>query len=194
MGSGIALQNAIKKYGEHAFIKEVIAESFTREDLWELEKQIVNDEVVRDPLSYNMAYGGKHYLHGLKQYDYEKFIEHQSNAGKVGAKKAYTLKSDEHKKEWHILGGKKSAAVQKESGNRPFYTGEAAVAGGKAAKGLLELWHPHATATNKNQKDYRVGDCVKAKPGSEKYEALRLQGWRTISEHRDRKSKCGDGS
>ena len=57
MGSGKAISNAIKKYGEDVFVKEIIAESFSKEDLWELEKIIVNIDVDKDPLSYNMADG-----------------------------------------------------------------------------------------------------------------------------------------
>ena len=67
MGSGKAILNAIKKYGIESFTKEILAEASSREELWELEKQIVNDQIVNDPLSYNMAYGGKSYLDGLKK-------------------------------------------------------------------------------------------------------------------------------
>jgi len=66
MGSGIAIRNAIEKYGIENFKKEIIAEAESREELWELEKRIVNETVVSDEKSYNMAYGGKHYLDGLK--------------------------------------------------------------------------------------------------------------------------------
>jgi hypothetical protein len=51
---------------------------------------------------------------------------------------------------------------------------------------MLELWHPTATATNKNQSEYRSGDCVKAKPDSEKYAQLRQNGWLTVSEQREK--------
>ncbi len=184
MGSGKAITNAIKKYGREYFIKEIIAESKSAEDLWELERQIVNESVVKDILSYNMTYGGKSYLDGLKKYDPEKFLKHQSDAGKISGKIVYKNKTPEQLREWHSLGGKASTQKQKLSGCHPFYTGEAASAGGKAVKGMIELWHPFATAYNKNQKEYNKGDSVKAKLESEKYKKLRLQGWRTIAEHR----------
>jgi hypothetical protein len=100
MGSGIGIKNAIKKYGVDNFTKEIIAMARSTEELWELEKEIVNEDVVKDPMSYNNAYGGKHYLHGLKEYDYAAFIEHQRKAGEQYAKTF--VKKD---KSWHAKGG-----------------------------------------------------------------------------------------
>lgn len=104
MGSGIAIANAIKKYGRQNFSKEIIAESWDEDNLWELEKLVVNQDVVKDPQSYNMTYGGKHYLHGLKTYDPEKFIEHQRQAGIKGGSISYNKKTDNEKISWHKKG------------------------------------------------------------------------------------------
>jgi hypothetical protein len=186
MGSGKAISNAIKKYGKSFFTKEILAEACSPEHLWELEKQIVNEVVVKDPLSYNMAYGGKSYLDGLKKYNPTKFLKHQSDAGKIGGVKVHESKTPEQVKEWHSLGGKANAKKQKLSGSHPFYTGEAAKAGGRAIKGMRELWNPKAVATNKNQKEYKSGDCQRAKIGSLKYIKLVEQGWLPIAEHKHR--------
>lgn len=105
MGSGIAIKNAVEKYGPENFIKEIIAEAKSREDLWELEKEIVNETVVNDPMSYNMAYGGKHYLDGLKKYDTDAFIKHQSDAGKLGGKASISTRDSA----WHAKGGSVSS-------------------------------------------------------------------------------------
>ena len=113
MGSGVAIKNAIAKHGIENFKKEILAETHSREELWQLEKEIVNDVIVKDPMSYNMAYGGKHYLDGLKKYDIEAFVKHQSDAGKLGGKAAISTKDSA----WHAKGGsvssRKRAALYK---------------------------------------------------------------------------------
>ena len=104
MGSGIGIKNAIAKYGVENFTKEIIATADSADALWDLEKEIVNEDIVKDPMSYNNAYGGKHYLHGLREYDYDAFIKHQRRAGQQYAKN-FTGKS----KEWHAKGGHASS-------------------------------------------------------------------------------------
>ena len=105
MGSGIGIKNAINKYGKQNFVKEIIAMAKSRSDLWELEKIIVNEDVVKDPQSYNNSYGGKSYLDGLKQYDFSAYITHQKNAGKKGGVSA----AENCSRDWHVKGAKASA-------------------------------------------------------------------------------------
>lgn len=184
MGSGIAISNAIKKYGISNFSKEIIAESWDETNLWELEKIIVNEEIVKDPKSYNMTYGGKHYLHGLKTYDSVAFIKHQRMAGIKGGPSSYNKRTDKEKKEWHSKGGKSSAQIQKMSKTHPFYNGVAASLGGKALIGMVELWNPNPMATNKNQKEYQSGDCKRVYPNTKKFKELVINGWSPIDEHK----------
>ena len=115
MGSGIGIKNAIRKYGVENFTKEIIAQSESAEELWDLEKELVNEEVVKDKMSYNNAYGGKHYLHGLKQHDYDGFIEHQRKAGLKGGPASAKTRTTE----WHAKGG---AAASKKMSEQYQYT------------------------------------------------------------------------
>lgn len=112
MGSGIGIKNAINKYGLENFKKEIIAQTNSAEKLWRLEKKIINKDVVKDKMSYNNAFGGKHYLDGLKKYDFKKFIKHQREAGRKGGPAAYKLKTKEQKRQWHALGGSKSSKLR----------------------------------------------------------------------------------
>lgn len=121
MGSGIGIMNAIKKYGVNNFTKEIIAESWDENSLWELEKIIVDSTVVNDPKSYNMAYGGKSYLHGLKTYDYEAFVQHQKAAGKKGGVSCYNQKNKEEKNDWHKKGYKAGAQKHYQRNSRCVY-------------------------------------------------------------------------
>ena len=114
LGSGKAILNAIKKYGKENFKKEIIATAMNAQELWELEAKIINDEIVNDPLSYNMAYGGKHYLYSLKKYNYAQFVQHQSNSGKLGGKASILLHKEKFpNNEWHRKGGYAAAVTRR---------------------------------------------------------------------------------
>ena len=58
MGSGEHIKNAIKKYGIENFKKEIIAECSTFEEMNDLEKELVNQDFVNNPNTYNHAIGG----------------------------------------------------------------------------------------------------------------------------------------
>jgi len=189
MGSGIGIINAIKKYGAENFSKEIIAESWDETNLWELEKLIIDEKIVKDPLSYNVGYGGKHYLHGLKTYDPSAFVVHQRSAGKKGGPAAYKKKTAKEKRQWHSKGGKAAAEKQKNDGTHPFYNGTAASAGGKALIGMIELWNPNSIATNKNQTAYKPGDCKRVFSHTKKFQDLMSHGWSPIDKHKIKTSE-----
>lgn len=106
-GSGAGILNAINKYGIENFTKEILQFCENSDELWELERKVVNASVVKDKNSYNMAYGGGNYLKELKSNDYEKFIEHQSTVGKLGGKAIV----EKYGKDWHAKGGAKSRQI-----------------------------------------------------------------------------------
>jgi hypothetical protein len=106
-GSGVGIVNAITKYGKENFSKEILHQCETTEELWELEKKVVNADVVKDKNSYNMAFGGGNHLKEMKQNDYESFISHQSKAGKLGGQ----AMSKKVGKDWHAKGGAKSRSI-----------------------------------------------------------------------------------
>ena len=58
-GSGLAIRQAIEKYGKHNFIKEIIHEVPTIEEAAKIEFDLsVKFNVVADPMWYNLKYGG----------------------------------------------------------------------------------------------------------------------------------------
>ena len=56
LGSGVAINQAIKKYGVENFQKEIMHICETKEEMYFLEEKLVN---INDPQSYNMRRGGK---------------------------------------------------------------------------------------------------------------------------------------
>jgi hypothetical protein len=58
LGSGKHLVSAIKKYGKENFIKEILYIFENKQDMFNKEKELVNEEVVKNPLSYNLKIGG----------------------------------------------------------------------------------------------------------------------------------------
>lgn len=58
MGSGSLIKKAISKYGIENFSKEILACSFNREYLAELEEMFITQELVNDKNCYNLKLGG----------------------------------------------------------------------------------------------------------------------------------------
>lgn len=59
LGSGIGIRRAVNKHGAHNFKKELVAICDTEDQAYELEAQIVTDEFVARPDTYNGAAGGR---------------------------------------------------------------------------------------------------------------------------------------
>lgn len=87
MGSGKALLEAIEKYGKEHFFREILFFSDTEEDMYEKEKSIVTEEIVKDRNCYNLKIGGSSNFY----YVNKNGLNHSSNQHLKHAEK---LKSD----------------------------------------------------------------------------------------------------
>lgn len=58
-GSGVALQRAMKEHGRENFVREVLERFDTEEEMYAREAELVNEALVKDRNSYNIATGGK---------------------------------------------------------------------------------------------------------------------------------------
>lgn len=58
MGSGTILRNAIKKHGVKKFVREILFSFHTRAELLRKEAELVNNDLLQDPLCYNLISGG----------------------------------------------------------------------------------------------------------------------------------------
>lgn len=58
LGSGKHLKRAINKYGVDNFTFEVLHSASSKKEMFELERSIVNEALVKDPMSYNLKIGG----------------------------------------------------------------------------------------------------------------------------------------
>lgn len=58
LGSGKYLKRAIKKYGPTNFKIEILYSVSSKDEMFRLERSIVNESLVNDPLSYNLKIGG----------------------------------------------------------------------------------------------------------------------------------------
>lgn len=58
-GSGKNIRRAIAKYGKDNFTKEILKFRNTRSEIKQLEKSIVNEELLKNPLCYNIQVGGE---------------------------------------------------------------------------------------------------------------------------------------
>lgn len=59
LGSGRAIRAAIKKYGRTSFIKEVLFDFDTEEEMNAKERDLITEDLVIDSACYNMSVGGE---------------------------------------------------------------------------------------------------------------------------------------
>jgi group I intron endonuclease len=120
LGSGKHLKRAIKKYGIENFTFEILHILPTKEEMFRLERELVNEDLVKDPLSYNLKIGGS-----------------GGNPGVVGAFKGKTH-SDETKEKQRQASLKQVTTDQK----------RIKLSQNNWAKTNPELFRKHASAAN----------------------------------------------
>lgn len=59
LGSGVAIQRAVRKYGKENFSKEILQFFDSYEEMAAGEKELVTEEVLKNPKCYNLTLGGK---------------------------------------------------------------------------------------------------------------------------------------
>ena len=67
MGSGVKLIKSIKKYGKENFKKEILYVFYTEQDMTNKEKELVNEELVKNKNTYNIGVGGEGGPHFLNK-------------------------------------------------------------------------------------------------------------------------------
>ncbi len=107
LGSGLALQRAIKKHGLENFKKEVLHLYESEVDAYNKERELLEElDGVKDPLCYNLCYGGVGFWKGATHSAEARDKISEGNKGKVRteeAKQKYSAskkgipKSDKHK-------------------------------------------------------------------------------------------------
>jgi len=58
IGSGKHLKRAIKKYGKENFKSEILYSFSSKEEMFNKERELVNESFVKDPMTYNLKVGG----------------------------------------------------------------------------------------------------------------------------------------
>jgi hypothetical protein len=59
LGSGLRIKRAIKKHGKESFEREILEFFSSAKEMFSKEKEIIDESILNDPLSYNIKEGGK---------------------------------------------------------------------------------------------------------------------------------------
>jgi group I intron endonuclease len=95
LGSGTVIKEAIKHYGAENFIKEIIAVYDNELDAFNKEAELVTEDVVNDPLSYNLSTVG---LGGRTHSTRSKQQMSANMKGRIPWNKGVQMWSDEDRK------------------------------------------------------------------------------------------------
>ena len=95
-GSGKALLDAIKLHGKENFTKEILFEFDTEEEMNTKERELVTEDLVANPKSYNMAVGGEGGPH-FKGRSHSEETKAQISATNTGKQKTFSPEFYENK-------------------------------------------------------------------------------------------------
>ncbi|SSU39203.1 group I intron endonuclease [Acinetobacter baumannii] len=113
MGSGVILKQAIKKYGQKNFSKEILKFHKDQESMYEHERELVDANLVMNKRSYNIKLGGQGGFDFVNSTNTPEFI--LSRNKKASAIFQEKLKNPEFYKFWHsrMMEGRRKAKKQK---------------------------------------------------------------------------------
>ena len=115
LGSGTSLQRAIKKYGRHCFIVEILHTFNNAEDMLAKERELVTEEFVKKKDTYNQTVGGDDKLEFVNKSGknlYGKNLENFLAMIKLGTARTKELRKDP---EWVLRTSKILSAAQRKS-------------------------------------------------------------------------------
>lgn len=139
LGSGILINRAIKKYGKENFIRELLFECISEEDMNQKEADIVDEEFVARPDTYNIKIGGGGGWSDVVSYKHASRSEIGGDNWKKGRDRlSDLLKDDEYKK---------AMAEKTSAGLRYYFSNH------------LHPWtgRPHSDETKKKMSDAKRG-------------------------------------
>ena len=116
LGSGKILMRSLKKYGKENHIREILEMLDDRSSLKERERELVNEEILQDPMNMNLKIGGEG---GLGFISEEQQRNRSIAAGKASAKK---LKEDKEYRERFMSRVTQQMKERHKSGNFNYAT------------------------------------------------------------------------
>ncbi len=105
LGSGKLIMQAVKKFGKDSFSKEIIAILESEEACFAMERELVTEDILKDPDCYNLCVGGRGRIGPMKNLSEESRKRMgDSRRGKSLSEKQRQTLSESHKGKIHTKG------------------------------------------------------------------------------------------